>query len=92
MADENIIMIYPFPDKIDQWKESMHDAFEKEFISQAELDVCLEHGGITIDLLAQIHAKIVSYSSFNRIMITAHWMKIKKNIDLSDDDWHKFNF
>lgn len=91
MADENTIMVYPFPDKIEEWKQSMQEALEKEFVTEAELTTCLEQGGVNIALLSQIHAKIASYSSFNRLMFMAHWMKIRKTIDLSDNDWFKFN-
>lgn len=91
MVDEIPVMVYPFPENVEEWKQSMQEALEKEFISEAELTTCLDQGCVTIDLLAQIHAKIASYSSFNRLMFMAHWMKIRKNIDLSDDDWFRFN-
>ena len=91
MSDENNISVYPFPDKAEEWEASLQEAFEKEFLTVEEMNTCLEQGYMSLSLLAQIHAKIISFSCYSRLMFIIHWMKIKKNINLSDDDWIRYN-
>ena len=86
-AITNSPCIYPFPDKVDQWKQSLQYAFEKEFITEAEVANCIEQGCMTIALLAQIHARIVTHCSYNMILIMTFWLKIKNNLDWSEDAW-----
>ena len=87
MENENDILIYPSPDKNEQWEQSMYEAREKEFVTEEELTTCLEQGCMTGSLLFQIQAKINSYSSFNKVMIICLWRKITENLNLSADEW-----
>lgn len=51
-------IIYPEPEKKDQWLKAMADVFRKGYINEQELYECYQLGGMPEDLLVKTKARM----------------------------------
>jgi hypothetical protein len=92
MADENTIMVYPFPDPDNKgwWEQTLRDAQANDLLPEAELTICIEQGCISIATLRSIRNKILSTFLGSTIFTMAWLLKIKKHLNISEEDWNSY--
>lgn len=92
MADEDTIMVYPYPDNDNKgwWEQTLRDAQANDLMTDKELTDCLQQGCISIATLRNVRDRILSAFLGSTILTMAWTMKIRKNLNISQEDWNKY--